>query len=65
MENKDPVKEMSEEVEKKLAACGTGEEARKILAEAGVEPPDDGDPDKIAGGAGGKPLSFSKYLRRP
>ena len=50
MENKDPVKEMSEEVEKKLAACETKEEVKKVLAEAGVEPLDDGDLDKVAGG---------------
>ncbi len=56
MENKDPIKELSEEVKKKLAACGTGEEARKILSEAGVEPLSDEDLDKVAGGLS---LSYS------
>ncbi len=50
MENKDPIKELSEEVKKKLAACETKEEVKKVLAEAGVEPLSDGDLDKVAGG---------------
>ncbi len=50
MENKDPIKDLSEEVKKKLAACKTKEEVRKVLAEAGVEPLSDEDLDKVAGG---------------
>ncbi len=50
MENKDPAKEMSEKVKKKLAARETKEEVKKVLAEAGVEPLSDEDLDKVAGG---------------
>ncbi len=50
MKNKDMIKELSEEVKKKLAACKTKEEVRKVLAEAGVEPLDEKDLDKVAGG---------------
>ncbi len=50
MENKDPAKEMSEKVKKKLASCKTKEEVRKVLSEAGAEPLSDEDLDKVAGG---------------
>ncbi len=59
MENKDPIKELSEEVKKKLAACKTKEEVRKVLAEAGVEPLSDEDLDKVAGGQ-----IFSDHLNK-
>ncbi len=51
MENKDPIKDLSEEVKTKLAACKTKEEVRKVLSEAGAEPLSDEDLDKVAGGA--------------
>ncbi len=50
MESKDLINGLSEEVKKKLAACETKEEVKKVLAEAGVEPLDDEDLDKVAGG---------------
>ncbi len=50
MKNEETIKNLSEEVKKKLAACETREEVKKVLAEAGVEPLDDGDLDKVAGG---------------
>ncbi len=50
MKNKDLTKGLGEEVEKKLASCKTKEEVRKVLSEAGVEPLDEKDLDKVAGG---------------
>ena len=50
MKNKDLTKGLGEEVEKKLVSCKTKEEVRKVLSEAGVEPLDDEDLDKVAGG---------------
>ncbi len=50
MKNEETIKNLSEEVKKKLAACETREEVKKVLAEAGVEPLSDGDLDKVAGG---------------
>ena len=44
---------LSDEVRQKLAACKTAEEAKKVLAEAGVEPLDDELLDTVAGGVRG------------
>ena len=41
---------LSEEVKKKLAACRTQEEIKRVLAEAGVDPLDDELLDAVAGG---------------
>ena len=41
---------LSDEVRQKLAACKTAEEAKKILAEAGVEPLNDELLDRVSGG---------------
>ena len=42
---------LSEKVKKKLAECKTQEEIRRVLAEAGVDPPDNELPDAVAGGS--------------
>ena len=50
------INELSEEVKQKLASCKTKEEAKKVLAEAGIEPLDDELLDCVAGGAGAWPF---------
>ena len=47
---------LSEEVKKRLEECKTQEEIRKVLAEAGIEPLDDGLLDAVAGGTARGPL---------
>ena len=44
---------LNEDAKRKLAACKTAEEAKKVLAEAGVEPLDDELLDTVAGGVRG------------
>ena len=41
---------LNEDAKRKLAACKTAEEAKKVLAEAGVEPMDDELLEAVAGG---------------
>ena len=53
MKNEERMNNLSEEVRQKLAVCKTAEEAKKVLAEAGVEPLDDELLDAVAGGLRG------------
>ena len=41
MEKEEFLNDLSEEIRQKLAACKTAEEAKKVLAGAGIEPLDD------------------------
>ena len=50
MNKEELINNLSEEVKQKLAECKTAEEAKKVLAEAGVEPLDDELLDEVAGG---------------
>ena len=50
MKKEELMNSLSEEAKTKLAACKTLEEAKKVLAEAGVEPLDDELLDAVAGG---------------
>ncbi len=50
MNGEECMNRLSEEIKQKLAACKTAEEAKKVLAEAGVEPLDDELMDAVAGG---------------
>ncbi len=59
MKNEETIKNLSEEVKTKLAACKNKEEVKKVLAEAGVEPLSDEDLDKVAGGQ-----IFSDHLNK-
>ena len=56
MSNNEMYNNLSEEVKKKLAACKTQEEIRKVLTEAGVELLGDELLDAVAGGIGGRPF---------
>ena len=44
------INSLSEETKMKLKECKTPEEAKKLLAEAGMEPLDDEKMDDVAGG---------------
>ena len=46
----DKTSKLSEELKKKLAACKTAEEAKKLLTEAGIEPLDDDLLAEVSGG---------------
>ncbi len=58
MNKEELINNLSEEVKQKLAKCQTAEEAKKVLAEAGIEPLDDELLDEAAGGAGAWPNLF-------
>ena len=53
MDKKELMTALSDKVKQKHAACKTAEEAKKVLAEAGVEPLDDELLDTVAGGVRG------------
>ena len=50
MKKEELMNNLSEEAKQKLAACKTAEEAKKVLADAGVEPLDDELLDEVSGG---------------
>ena len=50
MEKEEFLNDLSEEIRQKLAACKTAEEAKKVLAGAGIEPLDDELLDDVTGG---------------
>ena len=64
MESKELLSSLSEEVKQKLAECKTQEEIRKVLAQAGVEPLDDGLLDAVAGGTQRGPLPGVKCRKK-
>jgi len=50
MKKEELMNKLSGETRQKLTACKTAEEAKKVLAEAGVEPLDDEMLDDVTGG---------------
>ncbi len=65
MKNEERMNNLGEEIKRKLAACKTAEEAKKVLDEAGVEPLDDELLDAVAAGLYRWPKSESEDWPAP